>query len=59
MLESGHAGLLAHLELLAVGQESQLGLVFLAGDEDRAIGDDRRAESVRPGDAASRSPQAA
>src|SRR5205085_11668570 len=45
------AGLLADLEALAVGQEAQLGLVFLPGDEDRPVGDDRRAESIGPGDA--------
>ena len=45
------AGLLADLVPLAVGQEPQLGLVFLARDRQHAIGDDRVAEPVGPGDA--------
>ena len=45
------AGLLADLVALAVGQEPELGLVFLARDREHAIGDDRVAEPVGPGDA--------
>ncbi len=39
------------LYALAVGQEPQLGLVLLARDREDAIGDDRVAEPVGPGDA--------
>ena len=45
------AGFLADLVALAVGQQPQLGLVFLARDRQRPIGDDRIAEPVGPGDA--------
>ena len=44
------ARLLAHLEPDPVGQEAELGLVLLARDRDRPIGDDRRPEAIRAGD---------